>query len=71
MKKKIKLVLNKNFYDKKAISQAIKDFEHIAKITILDDEFGIELLQKEPLEEPLKEEFSNYVLGLMKNENII
>ncbi|MFW5991383.1 MAG: His-Xaa-Ser system radical SAM maturase HxsB [Candidatus Nanoarchaeia archaeon] len=63
------LYLNKKFYHKDAIEEGLKDFSEIAKGTILDNEYNIELQPFKKISN-LEEEFSNYVLGLMKNRGL-
>jgi hypothetical protein len=48
----------------------IKDFEDVCTVTIDDDEFTVTIKPKEPIDH-LEEEFANYVLGIMKNEDIV
>ena len=62
--------LNNKFYKLDAIKNAFNDFKKICDGEILDNSFEIELNSKESVEN-LKEEFSNYVLGLMKNNLIV
>lgn len=61
--------LNKSIYDKTAINQAINDFSHLAKFKIKEDNnnYNIEIFEDES-KQNLKEEFCNYVLGLMKSK---
>lgn len=66
----MEIKLNKSFYDKESIKDAIVDFKGICNGKILNDNIEIELIQKEEVEN-LKEEFCNYVLGLMKNRALI
>jgi hypothetical protein len=64
---KIKFSLNKEFYKKEFIEQALNDFSEICNGKV-DNELKIEL---EPLQEhdfSLKDEFCNYVFGLMHQE---
>ena len=67
-RKKIRVKLNAEFYDKSVIDEALRDFKEICDGEIINKEFEIELEQKAELDTPLKEEFCNYVLGLMKNK---
>ena len=66
------LRLNNKFYNEKAVKEALKDFKDICKGKILNNMMEIELDPKEEKEiKQLKEEFSNYVLGLMKNKGLV
>ena len=67
--KSIKIFLSNKFYDKEAISDSISDFKEICEGKILNSDFEIQLIPKTKIDMSLKEEFSNYVLGLMKNKN--
>lgn len=71
MMEKITIVLNKNIYDKKMIEQALKDYSEACEGKIVDDKVTVELIPKEKFDEPVKEEFCNYVLGLMKNNTVV
>jgi hypothetical protein len=66
----MKIKLNKRFYDEKAIREALNDFKEVCNGKILNDKIEIELEPKEDIK-VLKEEFCNYVLGLMKNKNAV
>jgi hypothetical protein len=62
--------LNKFFYPKELINQAVKDYESICDIKIIDNDqrFIVTLELKQPGN--LKEvtgEFCNYILALIKN----
>ena len=59
--------LNRKFYSREAISQAISDFSEVCDARISDDSFTVEIRPKEEIDD-LEKEFSNYVLGLMQNE---
>jgi len=72
--------LNKKFYDIETAKEAAGDFSKICRCRIFDyqnDDIVIELTPKGKLERkkdgslPLKEEFCNYVLGLMKNKTLV
>ena len=63
----MRLKLNSKFYSKEAVEEALKDFKGVCEGKILNDDMEIELKPKEEIEK-LKEEFCNYVLGLMKNK---
>lgn len=64
------LRLNNKFYNKEAVKEALKDFKDICKGKILNDKMEIEL-KPEGVARKLEEEFCNYVLGLMKNKNLV
>lgn len=68
--RRVKLKLNKQFYDKKVIEEAFKDFKEVCSGRILNQVMEVELKPKENVT-GLKEEFSNYVLGLMKNKTLV
>ena len=61
----MKIRLNDKFYSKKAVEQALRDFKNLCEGKILNDSIEIELTPKAKTE-MIKEEFCNYVLGLMK-----
>ena len=63
-------MLDNKFYNKEAVEMALKDFEDICEGRILNDEIEIELEPKEDIKN-LQGEFCNYVLGLMKNNNLV
>ena len=65
--KKVIFNLNNSLYTKKAIEKALLDFHNVCKGKIINNNFNIELSPKQNLDKPLKEEFCNYVLALMKN----
>ena len=65
---------NKKFYSIDAVEEAISDFSEICRASIIvndDDKIVVELDPKHELEAPLKEEFCNYVLGLLKNKGLV
>lgn len=65
-KNEVSLSFNENFYDKKFIDEAIKDFEKVCDVKI--DKNIILLKPKEKTDlDTLGFEFYNYVLGLIKN----
>jgi len=68
--KKVRVKLNKWFYNKKVIKEALKDFTDVSPGKIINGVIEIELQPKEK-NYKLKEEFCNYVLGLMKNKNLV
>ncbi len=58
--------LNEEIYCRECIEQAIKDFKDVCTVT--ENEDGLLLKPKAKIEPVrLGYEFSNYVLGLMKN----
>jgi len=63
----MKIKLNNKFYNKEAVEGALRDFKEVCEGKILNDAIEIELKPKEDIG-MLKEEFYNYVLGLMKNK---
>ena len=65
----MKIKLNKKFYNKRAIKDALKDFSNICKGKIINDKIEVMLSPKKKIEN-LKEEFCNYVLGLIKNRGL-
>jgi hypothetical protein len=69
-KGKIRLKLNRKFYDKGVVEEALKDFKDICYGNILNNNLEIELKTKVKIAD-IKGEFCNYVLGLMKNKNLV
>jgi len=69
-KKRIMVKLNKKFYNKKVVEEALNDFKGVCSGKILNNDIEVELSPKEGVVR-LKEEFSNYVLGLMKNKTLV
>ena len=67
---KIRVKLNRKFYDKSVIREALKDFTRVCYGKILNNNIEIELKPKVKIAN-IKGEFCNYVLGLMKNKNLI
>ena len=70
---KIKIKLNKQFYDLNAVKESLKDFNKVCNGTIANKK-GIEIVLKpkdKKLTNILGYEFCNYVLGLMKNKIIV
>jgi hypothetical protein len=63
----ITFILNSKIYSKSSIEQALSDYSTACEGEIVDGQFTIKLSLKEEIDEPLQEEFCNYVLGLMKN----
>ena len=66
----MKVKLNNKFYRKEAVEESLRDFKGVLKGKILNDDFLIELEPEKDVDR-LKEEFCNYVLGLMKNNMLI
>ncbi len=66
----MKLKLNKQFYNLEAVKEALSDFSKICDGKIINESIEIELIPKED-SKFLAEEFSNYVLGLMKNKSLV
>ncbi|MCK4521740.1 MAG: HxsD-like protein [Nanoarchaeota archaeon] len=64
------ILLNKEFYNKESVKEALNDFKGICRGKILNNSIEIELKPKEDIKQ-LKEEFCNYVLGLMKNKTLV
>lgn len=64
---------NKKFYSISAIEEAMADFNEICDSRIIennDDKIVVELEPKLEFDAPLKREFCNYVLGLLKNKGM-
>ncbi len=74
--KKLKIKLNNKLYNKTIVNEALNDFKEVCEGKILNSnsnnnkDIEIELNPKEDIQK-LKEEFCNYVLGLMKNKVIV
>jgi hypothetical protein len=66
----VRIRLNKNFYDRKSVEEALFDFGEICEGKIVSDEIEVLLSPGEDIEN-ISEEFCNYVLGLMKNNAIV
>lgn len=65
---------NKKFYSIDAVEEAIADFSDISRARVIendDDKIVVELDSKHEFDSPLKEEFCNYVLGLLKNKGLV
>jgi len=61
---------NRNFYNLESIKKAIQDYKGLADFDIKLDKKNIKVDLKNigpDSKDIIKEEFSNYVLGLMKN----
>lgn len=66
----MKLKLNKRFYNKGAVEEALNDFKAVCKGKVLNNNIEVELKAKEDIKN-LEEEFCNYVLALMKNKTLV
>lgn len=66
----MRIKLNKKFYNKEIVKEALDDFKKVCEGKILNDNIEVELEPKENVE-MLREEFCNYVLGLMKNKVLV
>jgi len=67
---KIIINFNKNFYNFKAVKNAIKAYKKLANFRIEDDKGYIKVEIKcigKEVENLIRDEFSNYVLSEMKN----
>jgi len=62
--------LNRKFYSIEAVKETLKDFRRVCKGKVLNDKIEIELYLREDTQQ-LKEEFCNYVLGMMKNKSLV
>lgn len=70
-KRKEKMIIrfNKKIYSQEAIKKAIKDYAHLANFTLNQNKnyFLVKIDKIEPeLKSKFSDEFSNYILGLMK-----
>jgi hypothetical protein len=69
-RKKIVINFNKNFYTIEAIKKAIQGYKEMADFNTIcsekENKVEIENINPES-EDVIKQEFCNYVLGLMKN----
>jgi hypothetical protein len=63
--------LNKNFYKEDSILKAISDFKDVSNITIINKDNDYFIIKTDKNIENLKEEFCNYVIGIMKNEGFL
>jgi hypothetical protein len=61
--------LDNRLYRKEALMQAIEDWKDVCEISIVDDSFQVSF--EKGTEEKVRDEFSNYVLGLMKNMGLV
>jgi len=69
-RKNIVINFNKKFYTGEVIKKAIQDYKRIASFNIKFDKKEIKVEIKNinlEFKDIIKEEFCNYVLGLMKN----
>jgi len=69
---RIKIKLNKQFYDITAVRESLKDFKGACTGKIANKK-SIEIILK-PKDKPINalgHEFCNYVLGLMKNKTLV
>ena len=63
--------LNPKFYDLASVNEAVADFNEVGKI-VFDNGKVLTLTKDNYLtSEELFYEFSNYVLGLMKNNSVV
>lgn len=67
----MKIFLNNRLYSMEAVKEAAEDFNEICECDIISDKIEIELVPKTDVSEPVDKEFCNYVLGLMKNRELI
>ena len=67
MQTPLKIKLNKDFYDPDAIQEALDKFADICSGTILNKDIEVVLYNEHGVP-MIKEEFCNYVIGLMKNK---
>ena len=70
-KKRIRFILSNKIYSIDAVKQAEEDFSEICDCRIINDKIEVELIPKTEIGAPLEEEFCNYVLGLMKNKEMV
>lgn len=66
----MRVKLNNKFYNKESVEEALNDFKGVCKGRMLNGDIEVELEPKEKVK-MLKEEFCNYVLGLMKNKMLV
>jgi len=67
------LRLNKNFYNAAAVKEALKDFQNLCKGVIVKDTPRFLEIRLQPVRaenKNLKDEFCNYLLGLMNNKYV-
>lgn len=71
--KKIKICLNKQFYDLAAVKESLKDFKEVCTGKITEKKhIEITLNPKDiNFNNIIGYEFCNYVLGLMKNKSLV
>jgi len=72
-KSKISILLNKKFYNKDTIKQSIEDFKEICDGEMIEGKGFLVVLSVDEKEllDVLGYEFCNYVLGLMKNRQLV
>ena len=66
----MKIKLNRHFYKKEIIEEALLDFQEACEGKIINEDMEVELRPKEIIPD-LEGKFCNYVLGLMKNKNLV
>ena len=66
----MKILLNNKFYKEEAIEKAIGCFKEAGGFKILNDSFEIEVTPKTGDEKLISMEFCNFVLGVMKDNNL-
>jgi hypothetical protein len=74
LKHEVLLILKKDFYKGEIIKEVIEDFKEICLSEVEECEDSFRVLLKPIQEKDLENlgcEFSNYVLGLMKNRLVI
>jgi hypothetical protein len=68
------LILKKDFYSIDAINETLELFKKICLLELKEDNKAIfiSFISEEDMDlDILKQEFSNYVLGLMKNKSLV
>ena len=71
--KQVEISLNHNFYSIDIVKKAIEDFKELGKFNISENKtilVSIQLDNKESID-TLGYELCNYVLALMKNEDVV
>ena len=70
--REIVINLNKKFYDLGTIKESLDDFRAVCSGKVKNTKRGFRIVLKANTQSPnLGHEFSNYVLGLMKNKMMI
>jgi hypothetical protein len=72
--KRNKILLKKSFYDLNAVKEALEDFKEVCEGKIINKKSQIEINLKpknKDFNNILRNEFCNYVLGLMKNKALV